>query len=191
MYRWFGVVPQGLDVLFPFILFGDFWSLFWRFSWSDFEAFLFWIWWRMYAWTLRASFPFDSPPTSVSKEARFWGFRCFRVRGVLGGISSIPQDLASFGRQNLGYGVPMRCSNYPQSLAQIYRAIGEIVSWIWGSWLVGAVHPESSGHTGLTGATHRFDQWRILLSFARVNVWVSSLLFRVAAILSLGPFGAW
>jgi hypothetical protein len=28
MYRGFGVVPQGLDVLFPFVLFGDFRSLF-------------------------------------------------------------------------------------------------------------------------------------------------------------------
>jgi hypothetical protein len=28
MYRWFGVVAQGLDVLFLFILFGDFQSLF-------------------------------------------------------------------------------------------------------------------------------------------------------------------
>jgi hypothetical protein len=28
MYRWFGVVPQCLDVLFPFVLFGDFRSPF-------------------------------------------------------------------------------------------------------------------------------------------------------------------
>jgi hypothetical protein len=28
MYRLFGVVPQGLAVLFPFVLFGDFRSLF-------------------------------------------------------------------------------------------------------------------------------------------------------------------
>jgi hypothetical protein len=28
MYRWFSVVPQGLDVLFPFVLFGGFRSLF-------------------------------------------------------------------------------------------------------------------------------------------------------------------
>jgi hypothetical protein len=28
MYKWFGVVPQGLDVLFPFVIFGDFWSPF-------------------------------------------------------------------------------------------------------------------------------------------------------------------
>jgi hypothetical protein len=53
----------------------------------------------------------------MSKGARFWGFRCSRVAGVLGGISSIPLDLASFGGSNLGYGVPMRCSYYPQSLA--------------------------------------------------------------------------
>jgi hypothetical protein len=38
------------------------------------------------------------------------------VRGVLGGISSIPLDLASFGGQKLGYGLLMRCSYYPQSL---------------------------------------------------------------------------
>jgi hypothetical protein len=59
----------------------------------------------------------------VSKGARFCGFRCSRIRGVLGGISSIPLDLASFGGQNLGYGVPMRCSYYLQSLVQIHGAI--------------------------------------------------------------------
>jgi hypothetical protein len=106
----------------------------------------------------------------MSKGARFWGFRCSRVRGVLGGISSIPLDLASFGRPNLGYGVPMRCSYYPQSLAQICGAIQEIGSWILGSCPAGAVHPESLGHTGLTGASHRSDRCRILLSFAWMNI---------------------
>jgi hypothetical protein len=158
----------------------------WRFSWSDFKTFIFGIWWGMYAWTLHGSFPFYSPPKSVSKGARFWGFRCSRVRGVLGWISSIPLNLASFGGQNLGYGVPMRCSCYPQSLAQICGAIREIRSWIWGSWPAGVVHPESSGHTGLTGASHRSDRCRLLLSFSRVNVWVSSLLSLVATISSLG-----
>jgi hypothetical protein len=52
---------------------------------------------------------------------------------LLAGFSSIPPDLASFGGQNLGYGVSMRCSYYPQSLAQIRGAIREIGSWIWGS----------------------------------------------------------
>jgi hypothetical protein len=52
---------------------------------------------------------------------------------VLGEISSIPLDLASFGGPNLGYGVPMRCSYYPQSLAHIRGAIREIRSWIWRS----------------------------------------------------------
>jgi hypothetical protein len=55
------------------------------------------------------------------------------VRGVLGGISSIPLDLASFGGQNLGFGVLMRCSYYPRSLVQIRGVIREIGSWIWGS----------------------------------------------------------
>jgi hypothetical protein len=51
--------------------------------------------------------------------------------------SSIPLILASFGGPNLGYGVPMRCSYYPQSLVLICRANREIGSWIWGSWPTG------------------------------------------------------
>jgi hypothetical protein len=54
---------------------------------------------------------------------------------------------------------------------------------------VGVVHPENSGHTGLTGASHQSDWCRLLLSFARVNIWVSLLLSCVAAVSSLGQFG--
>jgi hypothetical protein len=54
----------------------------------------------------------------------------------------------------------------------------------------GVVHPESSRHAGLTGASHQSDRCKLLLSFARVNVWVSSLLSRIAVISSLGQFGA-
>jgi hypothetical protein len=64
----------------------------------------------------------------MSKGARFWGFLGSWVRGVLGGISSIPLILASFGRPNLGYGVPMRCSYYPQRLVQNCGAIRVIRS---------------------------------------------------------------
>jgi hypothetical protein len=116
----------------------------------------------MYAWTLRGSFPFDSPPKSMSKGARFQGFLGSRVRGVLGGISSIPLNLASFGGPNLGYGVTMRCSYYSQSLAQIHKAIQEIGRWIWGCWTAGTIHPESLGHTGMTGASHRSDRCRLV-----------------------------
>jgi hypothetical protein len=115
---------------------------FWWFSWSNFEAFLFGIWWGMYAWTLCGSFRFDSPPKSLSKGSRFWGFRCSRVRGVLGGISSIPLDSTSFGGPQLGYGVPMRCSYYPQSLVRIRGANRKIESWIWRNWLACSVHPK-------------------------------------------------
>jgi hypothetical protein len=101
----------------------------------------------------------------VSKGARFWSFRGSRVRGVLGGISSIPLDLTSFGGQNLGYRHPMRCSYYPQSLTQISGAIWEIGSRIWGSSPTGAIHPESPGHTGLTGASHRSNRCRPQLGF--------------------------
>jgi hypothetical protein len=61
------------------------------------------------------------------------GFWWSWVRCVLGGISSIPLDLASFSGPNRGYGVPMRCSYYPQSVAQIHGVIREIESCIWGS----------------------------------------------------------
>jgi hypothetical protein len=83
--------------------------------------------------TLRGSLGCDSPPKSVSLGARFMGFRCSRVRGVLGGISSIPFDLASFGGQNHGYGLLMRCSYHPQSLVQVRGAIRGIEVWIWRS----------------------------------------------------------
>jgi hypothetical protein len=54
----------------------------------------------------------------MSKGAQFWGFLLFRVRGVLGGLSLIPLDLASFGGPNLGYGMPMRYSYYPKVLCE-------------------------------------------------------------------------
>jgi hypothetical protein len=83
--------------------------------------------------TLRGSLGCDSPPKSVSKGAQFWGFPSSSVRGVLGGISSIPPFWTSFGGIKLGYGLLMRCSYYPQSFVQVRGAIREIEVWIWGS----------------------------------------------------------
>jgi hypothetical protein len=83
--------------------------------------------------TLRGSLGCDSPPKSVSEGAQFWGFPSSRVRGVLGGISSIRPFWKSFGGINLGYGLLMRCSNYPQSLVQVHGVIREIEVWIWWS----------------------------------------------------------
>jgi hypothetical protein len=51
--------------------------------------------------------------------------------------------------------------------------------------------PMNSSHTGLTGASHWSDRCRPLLGLAQVNIWVSSLLSRVAAVSSLGQFDAW
>jgi hypothetical protein len=73
--------------------------------------------------TLHGSLGCDSRPKSVSKGARFWGFSSSRVRGVLGGVSSIPPFWTSFGGIKLGYGLLMRCSYYPQSLVQVRGAI--------------------------------------------------------------------
>jgi hypothetical protein len=79
---------------------------------------------------LRGSLGCDSPPKFVSKGARFWGFPSSRVRGVFGGISSIPPFWTSFGGIELGYGLLMRCSYCPQTLVQAYGAIREIRAWI-------------------------------------------------------------
>jgi hypothetical protein len=133
---------QVLIVSLPFPFFVIFRTFSWQCSCGGFDTFLLGIWWGMYAWTLCGSFPFDSPPKSVSKGAQCWVFLCSRVRGVLDEISSIPLNLASFGGPNLGYGVPMRCSYYPQSLVWIRGANWEIKVWIWGNWPWVAVHPK-------------------------------------------------
>jgi hypothetical protein len=83
--------------------------------------------------TLRGSLGCDSPPKSVSKGTRFWGFLSSRVCGVLGGISSIPLFWTSFGGIKLGYGLLMGFSKYPQSLVQVRGVLREIEVWIWGS----------------------------------------------------------
>jgi hypothetical protein len=81
--------------------------------------------------TLRGSLGCDSPPKSVSKGARFWGFPSSRVRCVLCWISLIPPFWTSFGGVKLGHGLLTRCSYYPQSLVQVCGAIQEIEVWIW------------------------------------------------------------
>jgi hypothetical protein len=131
MYRWFGVVPHGLDVSFVFVLFGDFRSPF-------LAIFLEWfrrlsLWDLVVDVCLNPSWFFSIWFASQIREKRgsVLGFLGSRVRGILGRISLIPLDLASFGGRNLGYGVPMRCSYYPESLVQICGAIREIGSWIW------------------------------------------------------------
>jgi hypothetical protein len=121
---------------FPFLVI--FRACSWRISWDGFDTFLFGIWWGMYLWTLRGSFPFDFPlPNPWVKGFNFGFFLLSRGRGVLVEISSIPLDLSSFGGPDVAYGVPMRCSYYPQSLVRICGANREIGSLIWGSWLVG------------------------------------------------------
>jgi hypothetical protein len=49
--------------------------------------------------------------------------------------------------------------------------------------------PSCPGYTGLTGALDRSDQCNPRWVFARVNVWVCSLLSCVAAVSGLGQFG--
>jgi hypothetical protein len=49
--------------------------------------------------------------------------------------------------------------------------------------------PSCPGYTGLTGALDRSDRCNPRWVFARVNIWVCSLLSCVGAVSSLGQFG--
>jgi hypothetical protein len=127
------VVPQGLVALFPVVLGGDFRIPFLVFFMGCFRYLSLGDLMGEICGNLRGSLGCDFPPKSVSKGARFWGFPSSWVKGVLGGISSIPPFWASFGGIKHGYGLLMRCSYYPQSLVQVRGAIWEIEVWIWGS----------------------------------------------------------
>jgi hypothetical protein len=101
------------------------------------------------------------------------------LEAFLVGFFSIPLVLPSFGGPNLGYGVPMRCSYYPQSLVQNRRAIRGIGGWIWGSWPAGVVHsplcgsPNQSFRPG--EACLGDEQWRSRFFMAtRDKIWQPS-----------------
>jgi hypothetical protein len=126
----------------------------------------------------------------MSKEARCWGFRCSRVRGVLGEISLIPLDLASFGGHKLGYGLSMMCSYIPKVLRKSVERFGRSGVGFEGVDPRVLFIPRSPGHTDLTGASHQSDRCNPCWVFAWVNIWVCSLLSRVAVVSCLGRFGA-
>jgi hypothetical protein len=69
------VVPQGLDVLFPVVLGGDFRSPLLLISLGCFRDLSLRDLMGKFVGTLRGSLGCDSPPKSVSKGAHFWVFR--------------------------------------------------------------------------------------------------------------------
>jgi hypothetical protein len=173
---------------FPFLVIFEAFS--WRFSCGSFEAFLFGIW----SWTLRGFLPFDSP---WAKGLDYWVFLLSRVRGILGGISSNPIHLASFGGPNPCYGVAMRCSYYPQSLVRIHGVNREIGSCIYGSWpacCCSSREPRSDQSDWcLSPAWPVLTLDWILLGWTcwRVPWCLVWLLFRVWFSLELGWLGSW
>jgi hypothetical protein len=109
--------------------------------------------------------PFDSPPKSVSRGARFWGFFRFRVRGVLGGNPSITLDLVSFSGLNRGYEMAMVLILSPKSCANLWSESGDrhldLEELTRGLLFI----LRAQIFSGLTGAFHRFDQCRPQLVF--------------------------
>jgi hypothetical protein len=115
--------------------------------------------------------------------------RALQVRGVLGGISLIPLDLASFGGQNHGYELLMRCSYYPQSLVQGRGVIREIEVWIWRGWPAGAVHPELP-------RLHRSDRcsrpvWPVQVSCGICLGWTAWLVCLWVLVLLVSSWSVW
>jgi hypothetical protein len=72
----------------------------------------------------------------------------------------------------------MRCSYYPQSLAQIRGAIREIGSWIWGVDSQTLFIPSCLGMSDLTGALDRSDRCESLVGFVSGNYRFHVVLFR-------------
>jgi hypothetical protein len=117
----------------------------------------------MYAWTLCGSFPCDSPPKSVNKGARFWGFPRFRGSGVHGENPSIPLNSTSFGGPNRSYGIP------PKSCANPWSESGDRdldLEELTRELLFTPSYPRL---TGLTSACDRCDGCKVSWNLPRVN----------------------
>jgi hypothetical protein len=159
MYKGFSVVPQGLIVSLSFSPFGDFRS--------PFLAIFLWRFWDLSLWDLVGCMhePFMVLFPLIPFTNLWVSGLNFGVRGVLGGVSLIPLDLAGFGGPNRGYGMPMRYSYYPQCLVRIRGAIWRSRFKFGGVDPRVVVHPESPIVTGLTGASYCSDRCRSQLGF--------------------------
>jgi hypothetical protein len=158
-HKVFLVVPQGMFWVlpgFPFlVIFGAF---YWRFSWRDFEAIFLGICW--------GSFPFDSPPKSVRKGARFWGFRCPRVGFFLAGILRFVLFQRVLVDHNLAMECPWGLPTIPNVLFETLERIGRSGVGIEGVDPRVLFIPSCPGMAGLTGASDRSKQCVPFVGFA-------------------------
>jgi hypothetical protein len=171
---------------FLLVIFGAF---SWRFSRSDFEAFLFGTCWGMYAWTLRYSFPFDSPPKSVRKGARFWGFVGL---GFVVFLAEILRFLL-IQRVLVDHNLSMEC---PWGVPTIPKVLFGSVERIGRSGVgFGGVDPRvmfissCPAYTGLTGALDRSDQCEPFVGFASGELLIPCVFGLCYCWLVLGQFG--
>jgi hypothetical protein len=74
------------------------------------------------------------------------------------------------GGHKLGYGLPKRCSYYPQSLAKSMERFGRSGFGFGGVDSLVLFIPRSQGHTGLTGASHQSERCNPCWVIARVNI---------------------
>jgi hypothetical protein len=133
---WFLKACLSSSRFFFLVIFGAF---SWWFSWRDFEAVLLGICWGVYAWTIRGSFPFDSPPKSVRKGAQFWVF-------VVLGFGVFLAEILRFlliQRVLVDHNLAMECPwGVPTVPKVLFGSVERIGSWIWRSWPAGVVQPE-------------------------------------------------
>jgi hypothetical protein len=159
---WFLKALSCCSRLFLVVILG---ALSWWFSRCVFRTLLLGIWWGNSCEPFVVLLPLIPLPNPWVKGLDFWSFRCSRVRGVLGGISSIPLDLTSFGGQNHGYGLLMRCSYHPpKSCSSPWSDSGdrsldleELTRRCCSSRAAQATPVKPMLLTGLTGASHLWD----------------------------------
>jgi hypothetical protein len=114
----------------------------WWISWSVFKTFSWGFGGGCMCEPFVVLFSLIPLPNPWVKELDFGVFGVLGLEEFLAGFLRFLLIWQVFGGHKLGYGLPMRCSYYPQSLAQIRGAIREIGSWISGCWPAGAVHSE-------------------------------------------------
>jgi hypothetical protein len=147
MYRWFGVVPHGLDVLFPFILFGYFRSFFLAIFWERFRGLSLWDLVGDVCMNPSWFFSLWFPSQICEQRGSILG-----VFGALG-LEVFLVDFFDSSRFSKFWWT----KSWLWSAHEVFllsaksctnpwsdSGVREFGSWIWGSWPTGPIHPRAA-----------------------------------------------